>query len=133
MLARTQPARRRVLYIEDDHANRVLMRELLKHFSGVALLTASLGNEGIKLARAEHPDAILLDLHLPDMSGEDVLLELRADTATSDAPVIVVSADTAAARIRAITKAGASAYITKPIDARALFAALHAALEPRLP
>jgi PAS domain S-box-containing protein len=129
VLARTAPVPRRVLYIEDNDASRLLMRELFQHLVGVELLTASLGSQGIELARAQHPDAILLDLHLPDMRGEDVLSELRADVATRDAPVIVVTADAVASRMSSVQKAGAAAYITKPIDASALFSALESAFE----
>jgi PAS domain S-box-containing protein len=129
VLARTAPAHHRVLYIEDNDASRLLMRELLSHLPGVELLTASRGNEGIALARAECPHAILLDLHLPDMSGVDVLGELRADPSTRGAPVIIVSADAVPERVAAATEAGAFTYLTKPVDANALFAALECALE----
>jgi PAS domain S-box-containing protein len=130
VLAGTAPTTRRVLCIEDNDASRLLVRELLGHVAGVEVVTASSGSEGIELARAERPHAILLDLHLPDMSGEDILETLRADSSTSDAPVIVVSADAVPERIAALTDAGVAAYLTKPIDATALFAALESALEP---
>jgi DNA-binding response OmpR family regulator len=106
------------------------MRELLGHVAGVEVVTASAGGEGIQLARVEQPDVIVLDLHLPDMRGEEVLQTLRADDATSGATVIVVSADAVPERMAALTDAGADAYLTKPVDAVALFAALEAALEP---
>jgi PAS domain S-box-containing protein len=130
VLASTAPVSRRVLCIEDDDASRLLMRELLGHVAGVEVVTASAGGEGIELARAEQPDVIVLDLHLPDMHGEEVLRTLRADTATSGATVIVVSADAVPERMAALTDAGAAAYLTKPVDAVALFAALETALEP---
>jgi PAS domain S-box-containing protein len=129
VLARTDPAHRRVLYIEDNDASRLLMREFLGHFAGVELLTAAGGSEGIALARAERPDAILLDMHLPDMRGEDVLREVRADATICDAPVIVVSADALPSRMAAAIEAGAVAYLTKPVDVAALFTALESALE----
>jgi PAS domain S-box-containing protein len=130
VLASTTPVRRRVLCIEDNDASRLLVRELLGRVAGVEVVTASNGSEGIELARAERPHAILLDLHLPDTSGEDVLQTLRADTSTRSAPVIVISADAVPARIAALTDAGAAAYLTKPVDATALFAALETVLEP---
>jgi PAS domain S-box-containing protein len=129
VLARTDPTHRRVLYIEDNDASRLLMREFLSHFAGVELLTASGGSEGIALARAERPDAILLDMHLPDMRGEDVLREVQADASTRHAPVIVVSADALPTRMAAAIEAGAAAYLTKPVDVAALFTALESALE----
>jgi CheY-like chemotaxis protein len=51
------------------------------------------GREGLELARQDPPDLVLLDLHLPDLSGEEVLGELRADPRTAEIPVVVVSAD----------------------------------------
>ncbi len=130
VLACTVPEHRRVLYIEDNEASRLLMRELLGHFAGIELLTASGGGEGIARARSERPDAILLDMHLPDMRGEDVLREMRADASTRHAPVIVVSADALPARMAEAVEAGAAAYLTKPVDVEALFTALESALEP---
>jgi PAS domain S-box-containing protein len=129
VLARTASVPRRILYIEDNDASRVLTRELMAHLSGVELVTASLGREGIEYARAQRPDVILLDLHLPDMRGEDVLRELRADTSMQHTPVIVISADAVPSRIEEVTKAGAAAYITKPIEAAALFSALESAFD----
>ena len=66
------------------------------------------------------PTSILLDLHLPDMSGVDVLDELRRDPATKDTPVVIVSADATATQIRRLHGKGATAYLTKPIDIREL-------------
>ena len=129
VLARTAPSSRRVLYIEDNDASRYLMRELLERVAGVEVITATGGGEGLALARAERPHAILLDLHLPDMRGEDVLTHLQADTSTSGAPVIIVSADAVPERISAATAAGAAAYLTKPVDAGELFAALESVLD----
>jgi PAS domain S-box-containing protein len=129
VLASTAPVRRRVLCIEDNDASRQLLRGLLGHVAGLEVVTAAGGIEGLELARADPPDAVLLDLHLPDSSGEEVLHALRSDPSTRGAAVIVVSADAVPARVAALTEAGARAYLTKPIDAMALFAALEAALE----
>ncbi len=104
------------------------MREILGHFAGVELITASGGREGIVLARSERPDAILLDLHLADMRGEEVLREVKADPSTRYAPVIVVSADALPSRMAAAVEGGAAAYLTKPVDIAALFTALESAL-----
>ena len=128
-MARTAPSSRRVLYIEDNDASRDLMRELLGRVAGVEVITATDGDEGLALARAARPHAILLDLHLPDMRGEDVLRQLRADASTSGAPVIIVSADAVPERITAATAAGAAAYLTKPVEAGELFAALESVLD----
>ena len=82
------------------------------------------GRLGIELARLHHPDLILLDLNLPDVSGADVLGELRDDPRTIDIPVVVISADAMPDRIKQLLAAGASAYLTKPIDVHQLLGVL---------
>jgi CheY-like chemotaxis protein len=62
------------------------------------------------------PDVILLDLHLPDIPGEEVLRRLRADARTATIPVIVVSADATPASLQRLLLGGANAYLTKPLD-----------------
>ena len=71
---------------------------LMRRLPGAQLLTAMQGRLGLELAKRHRPDLILLDLHLPDMHGEDVLRALRADPETK-APVIAISADAVLARI----------------------------------
>ena len=73
------------------------------------------------LNRREHqPSLVLLDLHLPDMGGEEVLQRLRDDPATASIPVVIVSADAIDRNIQRRLEAGASAYLTKPVDTRLL-------------
>ena len=74
------------------------------------------GNLAFELAQQSRPDLVLLDLHLPGMSGEDVLERLRADPITQDVPVIVVSADATKGRVKRLLASGANAYLTKPLD-----------------
>jgi CheY-like chemotaxis protein len=62
------------------------------------------------------PDIILLDLNLPDLQGEDVLNELRAEAATAAIPVIVLSADASRGVVHRLLAGGAFAYLTKPIE-----------------
>ncbi len=83
-------------------------------------MAATLGGLALELARRHRPDMILLDLHLPDMSGIDVLGRLRADPTTTAIPVVVVSADATAERIEHLEAAPVAAYLTKPIDIREL-------------
>jgi PAS domain S-box-containing protein len=121
-------ARRRILYVEDNEANRRLMERVAARNDSVELVTAQRAVEGLALARASRPDAVLLDLHLPDRSGEDVLRELRADPNTAGIPVIVVSADATPSRIDQLLAAGAAGYLAKPVDMVELFAVLDGAL-----
>jgi CheY-like chemotaxis protein len=109
-----------ILYIEDNLANLNLMERVLVGRQGCRLLAAMQGSLGLQLARDHHPDLILLDLHLPDMMGHDVLRELRVDPETRKIPVIVVSADATKGQIERLLEAGAQAYLTKPIDIREL-------------
>lgn len=105
-----------VLYIEDNSSNRQLMERLLARRPGVRLRGAGQGQAGLDLARIDRPDLILLDLHLPDMSGEEVLRRLWEDPQTRAIPVAVLSADATPAQARRLRAAGAMAYLTKPLD-----------------
>jgi CheY-like chemotaxis protein len=76
------------------------------------------GRLGLDLAREHRPDLILLDLHLPDMTGAEVLDLLGEDPATSDIPVVIISADATPGQIQRLLSAGALEYLTKPLDVR---------------
>jgi CheY-like chemotaxis protein len=76
------------------------------------------GGIGFDLARKHCPDLILLDLHLPDVSGEDTLRLLREDARTARIPVVIVSADATAGQIKRLLAAGANEYLTKPLDVK---------------
>jgi CheY-like chemotaxis protein len=106
----------RILYIEDNLSNLKLIEMLVDSWPEVHLMAAMQGTLGIELAASHHPDLILLDLHLPDMSGSDVLACLKSDPITSKIPVVVISADATAGQIRRLRQAGAYDYLTKPLD-----------------
>jgi signal transduction histidine kinase/ActR/RegA family two-component response regulator len=110
---------RRLLYIEDAVANVQVIEGILERRPSVRLIPAMLGRLGLDLAREHLPHLILLDLHLPDLSGEEVLDELRTDEATRDIPVAILSADATRDRAQFLA-AGTQAYLTKPIDLRRL-------------
>jgi len=105
-----------VLYVEDNVSNLRLLERVLAHRPGLKLLAAMQGRLGLDLARRHRPNLILLDLHLPDLSGDDVLQQLRADPATREIPVVIVSADATPGQIDRLLAAGARAYLTKPLD-----------------
>ena len=111
---------RRVLYVEDNLANLNLLEHIFAEWPNVTLIPAMQGSIGLDLAAEHVPDLILLDVHLPDMNGLDVLKRLKADPRTSAIPIVAVSADATASQRRAMMAAGAAAYVTKPIDIRAL-------------
>jgi CheY-like chemotaxis protein len=108
----------RVLYIEDNGANFQLMKHICQLRPLISLAGAKQGAVGLALARTFRPDLILLDLRLPDMSGNEVLRRLCEDERTSHIPIAVISAEAAPAEIHRLQKAGAAAYITKPLDIR---------------
>jgi CheY-like chemotaxis protein len=110
------PARGRVLYIEDYGANVELIEQTLRHAGDVDLVSAARGDTGLRMAAELRPDLILLDLHLPDGDGEQVLARLKADPATAAIPVVVVSADATPGQVRRLQAAGAEVYLTKPLD-----------------
>ena len=109
---------RTVLHIEDNEGNQRLVEMLLTKRPTLKLLTASRGEKGLALAREFHPDLILLDIHLPDTSGVNVLHTLRSDEGTRDTPIVVVSADAAAVRQHQLDDIGANNYLLKPFNVK---------------
>jgi signal transduction histidine kinase len=109
-------ARLKVLYIEDNASNLRLVERIMSLRPGVTLLSAMYGRVGLELAREHQPDLILLDRHLPDLLGDEVLRFLRDDPRTRDIPVVILSADASSRQIQRLLAAGAQAYLTKPLD-----------------
>jgi PAS domain S-box-containing protein len=125
--------RHRLLYIEDNLANLRLVERVLARGPAVEVIAAMQGRIGLDLARQPHPAVILLDLHLPDISGEEVLQQLREDPATASIPVIVLSADAAPGQVQRLVAAGALAYLTKPLNVRELLRLLDQTLDDSHP
>jgi signal transduction histidine kinase len=117
---RTYDGERSLLYIEDTVANVRLVEEILSSRPSVRLLPAGMGSLGLELAMEHRPDLVLLDLHLPDIDGDEVLARLRADSRTKDIPVVILSADATDRTPGPLLDAGAQAYLTKPIGVREL-------------
>ena len=105
-----------VLYAEDNPSNLRLVERVLGERGGVRLLAAPRGEVVQGLARQHRPDLVLLDLHLPDLDGEEVLRRLQADPRTTGLPVVVVSADVTPGQVERLLAAGATEYLTKPLD-----------------
>jgi PAS domain S-box-containing protein len=118
-----------VLTIEDNPANFLLVEAILETRPNIRLLQAMQGSIGLELAQRHVPHLILLDLHLPDIQGDEVLQRLRQLPTTRDIPVIVVSADATAPRIQRLLAAGARAYLTKPLNVREFLEQVDAALQ----
>ena len=125
----------RVLYVEDVVANVRLIEEIFARRPSIRLIPAMLGRLGIELARDHHPHLIFIDLHLPDMTGADVLAALRRDAATRGIPVVVLTADATRREIDRLKRLGARSYETKPVGMRRLLELVdeHAPTDKRVP
>jgi CheY-like chemotaxis protein len=121
-----------VLYVEDNISNFELVEQVLSRRPEVSLLAAMNGNLGFDLAREHRPDLILVDLHLPGMSGEELLERLKTDPATAAIPVVVISADATESQIERLRSAGAHDYLTKPIELKSFLDLVDRTLEPQL-
>jgi HAMP domain-containing protein/CheY-like chemotaxis protein/signal transduction histidine kinase len=84
----TKPRRKRLLVVEDNAAERMSITELLGH-DDIEIVTTATGAEALKTLRKDPCDCVVLDLRLPDMSGFEVLEEIRSDAALSEVPVVV--------------------------------------------
>jgi len=114
----------RVLYVEDNHANVQILERYLGRRPDVTLDTAMSGQLGVDLARQHHPDVVLLDLHLPDLTGDEVFERLRSDPQTAAIPVVMLSADVSPGTVNRLLKRGVLAYLSKPLDLAELGALL---------
>jgi two-component system cell cycle response regulator DivK len=119
-----------VLYVEDNEYNRKIVRQLLSRTS-YRLREATDGEAALGMVREERPDLILMDVQLPKMSGLDVTRALRADPATADVPIIVVTSFALSGDDQRAMAAGASAYIAKPYSPRELLALIQTFLAER--
>jgi CheY-like chemotaxis protein/anti-sigma regulatory factor (Ser/Thr protein kinase) len=113
-----------VLSIEDNAANAALLERLISQRRETTLHAAVTAQAGIDLAQRCRPDIILLDLHLPDLPGEEAFARLRAEPATAEVPIVVLSADATPGSVRRLLARGAAAYLTKPLDLTKLHAVL---------
>lgn len=113
-----------VLYIEDNPINLRLMQGIFAVRADMELRDAHTAELGIELAWADPPALILMDINLPGMDGYEALARLRADPRTAQVPVLAVSANAMKGDQARGMQAGFAAYIAKPVDIPALFAAV---------
>jgi signal transduction histidine kinase/CheY-like chemotaxis protein len=106
-----------IVYVDDEPDNLTLVEQILEASRPrMQLRCARTGEEGITLAEEQRPDLLVLDLNLPDLSGEQVLRRLRSRPETADVPILVLSADSTSQNIARLLETGADAYLTKPLD-----------------
>ena len=113
-----------VLYAEDNEVNVELVRQVMRMRPNYRLLVAHSGAQAIELVRVQRPDVLLLDMHLGDMTGIDVVVTLDRDAATAGIPRLALSADAMPDHIRAARQYGFDIYLTKPLDVSALLNSL---------
>jgi PAS domain S-box-containing protein len=121
----------RLLYIEDNEVNALLVREMLASRPGLELHVAADGASGIDAARRLQPALVLVDMRLPDMDGLDVLRRLRADPATAALRCVALSANATQADIDTARATGFAEYWTKPIEWRVLLEGVQRQLDAR--
>lgn len=114
---------KRILSIDDSKMVHMVVTKTLKPLN-VEVITAINGQEGIEKAEKEKPDLILLDATMPVMDGIEALAALKANPATKDIPVLMLSADSGKDNVERATQLGALKFITKPFTGDALVASL---------
>jgi CheY-like chemotaxis protein len=124
---------RTVLYVEDNPANLELVEQIIARHPDLRLLSAADGDLGIQYARDYQPEVILMDIHLPGLSGTEAMKILRADPSTSHIPIIALSANAVPRDIAKGIEAGFFDYLTKPIKVGPFMDALDVALRSKQP
>jgi two-component system cell cycle response regulator DivK len=117
-----------ILIIEDNDKNLKLVRDVLQ-FNGYQTAEAMTAEDGLGLARSQHPALILLDIQLPGMDGFAALRQLRADPITKSISVMAVTASAMEQDRQKILKAGFDGYMTKPINVKKFTGEIRAVLD----
>lgn len=107
---------KRVLIVDDEDDIREVAQLSLEMTAGWEVLAASSGGEGVRLARAERPDAILLDVMMPEMDGPATFERLQADPETRSIPVVLLTAKVQAGDQRRLAELGVDGVLSKPFD-----------------
>ena len=110
------PSDRTLLYIDDDPTNTKLMGYIMALRPAITFLSAGAGGSGVAMAQEHQPNLVLLDFHLPDMNGDQVLARLLGDPRTADIPVVILSGDATPEQIERLLALGARRYVTKPFN-----------------
>ena len=114
-----------VLVIEDNEKNMKLTRDILEA-KGYAVLEAINGEDGVRLAIAELPDLVLMDIQMPGIDGIEALHQLRAEPTTATLSIVAFTASVMAADRSRVTEAGFDGFISKPIKVKEFVASVHA-------
>jgi len=104
-----------VLVVEDNDLNSKLLNDLLQ-YQGYTVVTTRFGEAALELARRYKPDAILMDIQLPDISGMEATRRIKADQETRTIPIIAVTAFAMPGDEANILASGCDAYVSKPFN-----------------
>ena len=126
----TTDSRDCILIIEDNPLNMKLFRDLLQA-QGYQVIEATDGRAGLDLTRAELPDLILLDIHLPDISGLEIAMKLKSEERTRDIPIVVITASLLSESEQSALASGCDAFLRKPVAIAELRATIEALLQDR--
>lgn len=119
---------KRILVVDNDQYIREVVQICLRKVAGWQVVTAGSGSESLSKAQAEQPDAILLDVMMPDMDGLTTFQKLQANSATRHIPVILLTAKVQACDYRRYAELGIKAAIAKPFKPLQLASQLAEAL-----
>ena len=114
-------ASKTVLLVEDNEDNRTVYRTILEHF-GYRVVEARNGEDGIRMARENRPDLILMDISIPIIDGWEATQVLKHDPATSSIPIIALTAHALASDREKAMEVGCDGYLAKPCEPRAVVA-----------
>ncbi len=120
----------KALVAEDDPDIQIILRMVLTRMGKCEVAITDRGEEVLSLAKTTHPDFILLDVMLPEMSGFDICKALKAEAATREIPVIFLTARAMPAEIKEAMGLGALGYLSKPFDPMTLVSQINALLTP---
>jgi two-component system, cell cycle response regulator DivK len=112
---------KRVLLVEDNEDNRTVYRTILEHF-GYGVIEARNGEDGVRMAREEHPDLILMDISIPVIDGWEATKILKGDDKTRNIPIIALTAHALATDRTKASEVGCDGYLAKPCEPRRVVA-----------
>jgi two-component system cell cycle response regulator DivK len=115
------PNGKTILLVEDNEDNRIVYSTILRHF-GYGVVEALNGEDGIRKARADKPDLILMDISIPVVDGWEATQVLKSDRATKNIPIIALTAHALASDREKAMEVGCDGYLAKPCEPRAVVA-----------
>lgn len=123
-----QGSGKKVLLVEDNHMNKILVREILT-LNGYEIIDANSGTEALKMLSMDRPDIILMDIHLPEMDGITATRIIKADEKNRSIPVLALTASAMRGEEDKILSKGFDGYVAKPIEVKKLLEAISSSLK----